>query len=80
MKKVSVGDLRHKFARVEELLRSGEEILITKRKRIVARLLPPDTRKQVQWPDVMARLKSTYGDRVLEPSGAELLAQDRERF
>jgi antitoxin (DNA-binding transcriptional repressor) of toxin-antitoxin stability system len=43
MKTVSVRDLRYDFPKVEELLRCGEEIHITKRRRVIARLTPsPD--------------------------------------
>jgi antitoxin (DNA-binding transcriptional repressor) of toxin-antitoxin stability system len=42
MKKATVRDLRYRFSRVEDLLRNGEEVQITKRKRVVARLLPPE--------------------------------------
>jgi len=41
MKRASVRDLRYRFSAVEDLLRDGEEIHITKRKRVIARLLPP---------------------------------------
>ena len=40
MKKASVRDLRYRFREVEDLLREGQEIQITKRKRVIARLLP----------------------------------------
>ena len=40
MKTVSVRDLRYDFPKVEEILRAGEEIQITKRKRPIARLTP----------------------------------------
>ena len=33
-------DLRYNFPQIEALLHSGEEIQITKRKRVIARLLP----------------------------------------
>ena len=36
MTKASVRDLRYKFRQVEDLLRQGEEIQITKRKRVIA--------------------------------------------
>jgi antitoxin (DNA-binding transcriptional repressor) of toxin-antitoxin stability system len=42
MKTVSVRDLRYDFPKVEDMLRSGEEIRITKRKRVIARLTPGD--------------------------------------
>lgn len=72
-------DLRYQFAEVERLLREGQEIEITKRNRVIARLIPVK-RSEPARPDVMARLKKIYGDKVLKVSGAELLAKERDRY
>ena len=80
MKQATLRDLRYHFDHIATLLQSGEEIQITKRKRVVARLLPPAVPKIVERPDFMARLKQMYGDRVMEVTGAELLAEERDRF
>lgn len=79
MTKASVRDLRYKFRQVEDLLRQGEEIQITKRKRIIAKLIPVDKAK-VKRPDFAGRLKRIFGNRVLKVTGAELISRDRERF
>jgi antitoxin (DNA-binding transcriptional repressor) of toxin-antitoxin stability system len=81
MKKASVRDLRYRFSAVEDLLRDGEEIHITKRKRIIARLLPPKPAARVRRPDFLARLKKIFGKKRMKVSGAEIIALDRgERF
>ena len=41
MQQASFRDLRYNFDRVATVLQEGEEIQITKRKRVIARLLPP---------------------------------------
>ena len=66
MKTATVRDLRYDFPKIESWLAGGEEILITKHSRPIARLcaatagvgaaLPP-------LPDFKARLKKTWGDR-----------------
>ena len=76
MKSMSVRDLRYRFPQVEAQLRRGEEIAITKRKRIIARLVPEQPAKRVM-PDFAARLKAIYGDRIAKVSGAELVAMQR---
>src|SRR5713226_4700095 len=78
MKKASVRDLRYRFSAVESLLRDGEEIHITKRKRVIARLLPPDPAAPAIFPDFLARQKKTFGKKRLKVSGAEIIALDRE--
>lgn len=79
MRRATVRDLRYQFAEVERLLREGQEIEITKRNRVIARLIPVK-RSEPARPDVMARLKKIYGDKVLKVSGAELLAKERDRY
>jgi antitoxin (DNA-binding transcriptional repressor) of toxin-antitoxin stability system len=79
MKRATLRDLRYNFAAVENLLASGEEVRITRRKRVIARLLPPDEAVQGKRPDFLARLKEIYGAKRLTPTGAELLRQERSR-
>lgn len=79
MTKASVRDLRYKFHEVEDLLRQGQEVQITKRKRVIAKLIPAG-KTQVKRPDFAGRLKKIFGDRVLKVTGAELISRDRERF
>jgi antitoxin (DNA-binding transcriptional repressor) of toxin-antitoxin stability system len=80
MKKASVRDLRFGFKKIERLLHQGEEIQITKRRRVIARLLPEDVRSAAQMPDFLGRLRAIYGDKKLKISGAELIEQDRNRY
>ena len=78
LKNTTVRDLRYKFPQIEESLRAGQEIQITKHKRVIARLLPPKDVTVTGKVDYMARLKQIYGEQVLAVSGAELLAAERE--
>ena len=79
MRKASIQDLRYRFKKIERLLHQGEEIQITKRRRVIARLIPEMAEGAAQVPDFLARLRSIYGDKVLRVSGAELIAEDRGR-
>ena len=80
MKKASVRDLRYQFKKIERLLRQGEEIQITKRRRVIARLVPETSEEHIEMPDFLARLRKIYGDKVLAVSGAELISADRDRY
>ena len=80
MKQASVRDLRYNFPAVERMLRQGETIEITKRKRVIGKLMPVEPKVKPQMPDFMARLKKIYGNRILKPSNAELIARDRDRY
>jgi antitoxin (DNA-binding transcriptional repressor) of toxin-antitoxin stability system len=80
MKTATVRDLRYDFPRVERLLAEGEPIQITKRKRVIAKLVPPDPpAAPPKIPDFLGRMKKIYGDKVLKVSGAELIRWDRDR-
>jgi antitoxin (DNA-binding transcriptional repressor) of toxin-antitoxin stability system len=80
MKRATLRDLRYKFAAVENLLQAGEEIEITRRNRVIARLLPPAQTSRAKRPDFLERLRLIYGNKRLETSGAELLSEERARF
>ena len=79
MRKATVSDLRYRFREVEGLLREGQEIEITNRKRVIAKLIPRKRAEPARRPDFLARLKKLYGHKHLKVSGAELLAQERDR-
>ncbi len=79
MRKATVRDLRYRFSEVEDLLREGEEIQITKRKRIIARLVPAKPGVPAQRPDFLARLKKIYRGKPLKVTGAELVSRERDR-
>jgi antitoxin (DNA-binding transcriptional repressor) of toxin-antitoxin stability system len=80
MTKASIRDLRYGFKRIERLLRQGEEIQITNRRRVIARLIPESDEPPTKLPDFLKRLRATYGDKILSPSGADLVAEDRSRY
>jgi len=80
MRKASVRDLRYNFSEVERLLEEGEKIEITKRKRVIAQLLPVAAGGRPRRPDFLARLRAIYGQKRLSVSGADLLSQERDRY
>lgn len=82
MTKASVRDLRYDFKKIERLLLRGEEIQITKHRRVIGRLVPESAeaaKTAKELPDFMGRLRKIYGDKVLAVSGAELISKDRDR-
>ena len=65
MKTATIRDLRNQFHRVSAWIEEGETVDITKGGKPFAQLVP--ARKQpvrVPKPDIMARLKRTWGSRV----------------
>ena len=80
MRTATLRDLRYHFGRVEDILQQEHEIQITRRKRVIARLLPPQPALKAARPDFLARLRRIYGEKVLTTTGARLLAEERDRF
>jgi len=80
MRKASIRDLRYRFSVVEDALRHGEEIQITKRKRVIARLLPPEPPAKPVMPDFLARLKKTFKGKKLKTTGAEIVSEGRGSY
>lgn len=81
MKTVSVRDLRYDFPKVEQLLRAGEPIQITKRRKVIARLTPephPSIAHRPPLPDFLGRMRANFGNRVLPVTVAEIISADRD--
>ena len=66
MKTATIRDLRNRFTSVAASIARGESVEITKRGKLFARLVPPTPVKAptLVKPDIMARLKETWGDRI----------------
>ncbi len=79
MKTATVRDLRYHFAEIEATLRRGEEIEIRKRKRVIGRLVPVRP-KRTLYPDFQTLRQEIFGNKVSEMTGAESVAQERNRY
>ena len=75
MKTATIRELRSHFPRLEALLFEGESIAITKRKRIVANLVPAGSSAR---PDVRGRFGAAapVGGRI-EKSAVTMLSKER---
>ena len=80
MKKATVRDLRYKFPKIEAELLSGEEIEITKRNRVIARLMPVRPQRPRVRPDFLKMLRDIYGDKIMKMPGVDLVSEQRGRF
>ena len=80
MTKISISDLRYNFKKIERHLMRGEDIQITRRGRVIARLAPEKDQTSAPMPDFLGRLRRIYGEKVFETSGADLIAEDRDRY
>ena len=77
MRTATVRDLRNHFPRVAAWIAEGEQVEITRSGKPFAHLVPAKAQKKRKLvkPDIMARLKETWGDRVFS---AKEVAEMRE--
>lgn len=70
MKTLSVREAQHGFSAMLERVTAGEDVEITRHRRVVARVVSaaPSAGKR-KWPDIMARLREDFGSRVTPDSG-----------
>ena len=75
---VSVRELQQNLKRVMARVERGQEIEVTRRRRPVARLTPVGPSATPRpWPDLDARAKSVFGDRVIAASASEMVIEGR---
>jgi prevent-host-death family protein len=76
---VSVRELQQNLKSVMARVEGGQEIEVTRRRRPVARLAPVARARVAPqpWPDLDARTRSVFGDRVISPSVVEVVIEGR---
>jgi antitoxin (DNA-binding transcriptional repressor) of toxin-antitoxin stability system len=83
MKTATVRQLRTEFPKVLAWVNAGSEVSITRRRQIVASLVPAGNRpKQTTvLPDFRARLRRTYGSKIIPAAVmADILAENKGRY
>lgn len=75
---VSIRELQQNLKRVMARVERGETVEVTRRRRAVARLGPVTSSAAVaEWPDLEARTRSVFGDRHVNPGGADVVVEQR---
>jgi len=79
VKKTTVRDLRYRFPQIEARLNKGEEIVVHKRKKIIARLLPIHPKWEA-YPDFSALRRQIFGKKKTRKTGTEVVSEERGGF
>lgn len=77
MKTFSIMETQHNLSRVLREVAAGHEVGITRRNKLVARLLPPAEQMPVEFPDFVARARTVWKNGWTGASSAELVDQTR---
>lgn len=77
MKTFSIMETQHNLARVLREMEAGHAVGITRRNKLVARLVPPAGPADVEWPDFVGRAREVWGGDWQGSSSDELLDDSR---
>lgn len=76
MKKASVRDLRYRFPEIEAQLNQGEEILVHKRRKAIARMVPVRPSAEA-YPDFEALSARIFGRKKTKRTGTDVVSEAR---
>lgn len=76
---ISIRELQQNLKQVMQRVERGQVVEVTRRRRAVARLSPLAGKDgpASPWPDLDARARTVFGERIIEPSGSEVIVADR---
>ena len=75
---MSIRELQQNLKRVMARVERGEVVEVTRRRRPVARLAPVKPTGPIPaWPDLEARTRAVFGDRVIAPGGSDVVRETR---
>ena len=77
MKKVSIMEAQHNLSKVLRQVEEGQAVYITRRKRVVAKIMPPESEETIEFPNFARRAKKTWGGPWSDTSSSELLDESR---
>lgn len=73
----TVRELKHEMSKVLSWVARGETVEVLRRSEPVARLSPPGRRTPIERPDFLARLRATYGKKLLRSTGTDVVSESR---
>lgn len=77
MKKVSIMEAQHNLSKVLKQVEEGHAVYVTRRKQVVAKILPPENKGEVIFPDFAERARQTWGTAWTGASTDQLLDESR---
>ena len=77
MKKVSIMEAQHNLSKVLKQVEEGHGVYVTRRKKVVAKIVSPESGNDVQFPDFEQRARRTWGGPWSGSSSEDLLNESR---
>ncbi len=76
MKTATVREVQHNLSQVLAWVERGEEVRVLRRKKVVARLLPPDPKPGAS-PDFLGRARAVWGQKPRGRRLSEIVSESR---
>ena len=70
-------EAQHNLSKVLKQIEEGQAVYITRRKEVVAKILPPDEEAKLKFPDFASRAKRAWGEKWNGRSSDALLDETR---
>jgi prevent-host-death family protein len=78
MNEVSIRELQQNLRQVMQKVERGQALVVTRRRRPIARLVPLRERQPATpWPDLEARTRSVFGNRLVGLAGSQVVREAR---
>ncbi|MEX0330690.1 MAG: type II toxin-antitoxin system Phd/YefM family antitoxin [Puniceicoccaceae bacterium] len=77
MKKVSIMEAQHNLSKVLQKVEEGQAVYVTRRKKVVAKIVPPTSEEPVKFPDFAGRARRTWGGKWSGTASSDLLDESR---
>jgi len=77
MRKASIAEAQHNLNSVLKFVEHGEEVLLTRRNKVVARIVPINSENTEEWPLFSERAKKIFG-KIKGKSPGQIILEDRE--
>lgn len=79
MKTATVRQVQHHLSHILRLVDDGQEVLITKRSRVIAKIVPAkDGSPGVKWPDFIRRATEIWGKRARGKAVSRIIIEERK--
>ncbi|TVR61581.1 MAG: hypothetical protein EA426_03205 [Spirochaetaceae bacterium] len=77
MKTVDVSRLQRRLGSFLAEVERGETIEVSRRRKVIARIVPVAVENPAPWPDLAARVNALFPEGDVVPSASEILYRDR---
>jgi prevent-host-death family protein len=77
MRKASVAEVQHNFNSVLKFVEQGEKVLLTRRNKVIAKIVPVYDIENDDWPSFYERAEEMFGE-IESKNPSQIILDDRE--